>query len=265
MLLKWQNHPYHLTEQSVWPVVTSLSLFCLTSSAALYFHHFEGAYIFLLLSIYLVVSCIIFWTVDVSREGDLVGDHTSYVVKGLTLGFAMFVFTEVMFFFSLFWGYFHSALNPTIDIGAIWPPAEIDPINAYELPLLNTVLLLSSGGTLTYSHHKLIQGERIGAINGLFSTILLGFVFLICQYIEFKTASFTIVDSVYGSIFYMVTAFHGFHVIVGALMLTTCFIRMRKYCFTTQHHIGFESSTLYWHFVDVVWLIVLSSLYFWGS
>lgn len=260
-----QKHPFHLTEISVWPVVSSFIVFFLTSSTVLYFHHFQGSFYVLITSLVLLSCAIICWTNDVSKEADYVGDHTKLVVKGLSIGFTLFIVTEIWFFIGIFWGYFHSSLNPSVELGAIWPPAFIEPINAYELPLLNTVILLSSGGTLTFAHHKLISGERVGVINGMILTIFLGFIFLICQFIEYKTASFTIVDSVYGNCFYLTTGFHGFHVIIGGLFLVICLFRMYNYKITGTHHVGLNSGILYWHLVDVVWLFVLTFLYFWGS
>jgi cytochrome c oxidase subunit 3 len=193
------------------------------------------------------------------------GYHTQLVKRGITIGFILFVISEVFFFISIFWGYFHSALAPTVELGSLWPPKGIEALNPWEIPLLNTVILLSSGATVTWAHYALIEGDRSSSIKALILTIILAILFTGLQGYEYYNASFTIADGIYGSCFYFGTGFHGLHVIVGTTFLIVCFIRLINYHFTDTHHIGFESAILYWHFVDIVWLFLFISIYWWGS
>ena len=147
------------------------------------------------------------------------GNHTNAVQKGLNLGVGLFIISEVFFFLAIFWAYFHSAISPSVELGAQWPPLGIQAVNPFELPLLNTVILLSSGVTITYAHHSLIQGNRKGALYGTVLSILLAVIFTLLQGVEYSVSSFTISDSVYGSCFYFGTGFHGIHVIIGTAFL----------------------------------------------
>lgn len=261
----FQGHPFHLVSPSPWPVFCSISLLMLTCSAALTFHNFQYAGYLLSLALILLISSMSLWFRDVISEGTYLGDHTLAVQKGLNMGVALFIVSEVLFFLAIFWAYFHSALSPTVELGAQWPPMGIEAINAFELPLLNTVILLSSGVTITYSHHSLIQGNRNGALYGAVFTIILAFVFTAFQGIEYSVSSFTISDGAFGSCFYFGTGFHGLHVIIGTIFLAVGFWRLLAYQLTENHHLGLESGILYWHFVDVVWLFLFLSVYYWGS
>ena len=212
-----------------------------------------------------ILGTMIFWFRDIIAEGTYQGCHTFAVQKGLTIGVALFIVSEVFFFLSIFWAFFHSSLAPTVELGGHWPPKGIEAINAFELQLLNTVLLLSLGATVTYAHHSLIQGNRKETINGLIFTIILAMIFTGLQGFEYYTAPFTISDGAFGSTFYFATGFHGLHVIIGTLFIATMFWRIVASQLTDHHHVGFESSILYWHFVDVVWLFLYCAVYWWGS
>jgi len=262
---QYQAHPFHLVEPSPWPLLTSFALLVLTTSAVMWFQGFPNAEVLLAIGFTLVVGAMTLWFRDVITEGTLLGDHTFAVQNGLTLGFALFVISEVFFFLSVFWAYFHSALAPTVELGAVWPPKGIEALDPYAIPLLNTALLLSSGATITYAHHSVIYGERYGAIAGTLATIVLAVIFTGFQMVEYYDANFTIADGVYGSTFFFATGFHGVHVIVGSLFLTVGLFRIINYHLTDHHHIGYESAILYWHFVDVVWLLLYVSIYWWGS
>jgi cytochrome c oxidase subunit 3 len=163
------------------------------------------------------------------------------------MGVALFIVSEVFAFVSVFWAFFHSSLAPTIELGSQWPPVGIEAVSAFELPLLNTILLLSSGATVTYSHHALIQGNRRAAINGLILTIVLALAFTACQGIEYYNTSFSMSDSVYGTVFFASTGLHGMHVLVGSLFLLVGLFRLINYHLTDSHHLGYESAILYWH------------------
>jgi cytochrome c oxidase subunit 3 len=261
----FQNHPFHLVSPSPWPLYTSISLFNLAGTAALSMHSFSNAYIVFYISLLLVVSSMSFWFRDIISEGTYLGNHTLAVQKGLNFGVILFIVSEGCFFVAIFWAFFHSALTPTIELGAQWPPIGIEPVNPFELPLLNTVLLLSSGATVTYAHHSLIQGKRSGALYGSIATILLAVVFTIFQGVEYTVSSFTISDGAFGTCFFFGTGFHGIHVMVGTAFLAVALWRIYAYHLTDNHHLGFEGGILYWHFVDVVWLFLYVSVYYWGS
>jgi cytochrome c oxidase subunit 3 len=207
----------------------------------------------------------VLWFRDVIIEGTFLGDHTFVVQKGITMGVRLFILSEVFFFLSIFWAFFHSSLSPAIELGSQWPPVGIPTINPFELPLLNTILLLSSGATITYAHHSLIEGNRRGAILGTLLTLILATLFTICQGIEYYNAGFTIADGIYGSTFFFSTGFHGIHVIIGTAFIAVGFFRLLSYHLTDHHHLGYEGSILYWHFVDVVWLFLFVAVYWWGS
>jgi len=261
----FQGHPFHLVSPSPWPLFTCISLLTLTTSAVSNMHGFEASGLWLPATLVLLIASMSFWFRDVISEGTYLGNHTLAVQKGLNMGVAMFIISEALFFLAIFWAYFHSALSPTVELGASWPPIGIEAINAFELPLLNTVLLLASGVTVTYAHHCLIQGDRNGALYGGLFTTILAVIFTVFQGVEYAVSSFTISDGAFGSCFYFGTGFHGLHVIIGTMFLAVGFWRLFAYHLTENHHLGFEAGILYWHFVDVVWLFLFLSVYYWGS
>ena len=262
---KFQAHPFHLVSPSPWPLNTSFCLLATTFSAVLSFQGFEKGVNLLFVSLISVIYCMSLWFRDVISEGTYIGNHTLAVQRGLSMGVGLFIVSEALFFLAIFWAFFHSALSPTIELGAKWPPMGIQAINPFELPLLNTIILLSSGVTVTYAHHSLIQGNRSGALYGLIYTIILAIIFTLFQGIEYTVSSFTISDGTYTSCFYFGTGFHGLHVMVGTAFLAVGLWRVLAYHLTENHHLGFESAILYWHFVDVVWLFLYISVYYWGS
>lgn len=261
----FQSHPFHLVSPSPWPILTSISLLTLTTSGVLTMHGVPHANFPLFFAFTLLISSMFFWFRDVISEGTYLGNHTLAVQRGLNTGVALFIASEGLFFLAIFWAYFHSALSPTAELGGNWPPVGIESINAFELPLLNTALLLASGVTITYSHHSLIQGNRNGALFGGIFTNILAIVFTGFQGVEYTVSSFTLTDSVFGSCFYFGTGFHGLHVIIGTIFLGVGCWRLFAYHLTDNHHLGLEAGILYWHFVDVVWLFLFLSIYYWGS
>ena len=269
MLLKtrnyFQDHPYHLVSPSPWPLYSSMSLLSLTTSAVLYFHGFSYGGYNVLFSITVLVLSMSFWFRDIIAEGTYRGNHTLAVQRGLNLGVGLFIVSEALFFLAIFWTFFHSALSPTVELGASWPPMGIEAIDPFELPLINTVILLSSGFTVTYAHHFLLNVKRGDSLYGLVFTILLAVIFTALQAVEYSVSSFTISDGVFGSCFYFGTGFHGIHVIIGTIFLAVGLWRNMAYHITNDHHLGLEAGILYWHFVDIVWLFLFISIYYWGS
>jgi cytochrome c oxidase subunit 3 len=261
----FQDHPFHLVSPSPWPILTGLSLLNLTTSFALFMHNFYNSYILTIISLLLLISAMSFWFRDIISEGTYLGDHTLAVQRGIYLGVILFITSEALFFLGIFWAFFHSALTPTVELGAQWPPLGIEPVNPFELPLLNTVILLSSGATITYAHHSFIARGRTGAIYGSIVTVLLAVIFTGFQGLEYHVSSFTISDGAFGTCFFFGTGFHGFHVIIGTIFLSVALWRIIDYQLTDQHHSGLEGGILYWHFVDVVWLFLYVSIYYWGS
>ena len=261
----FQAHPFHLVSPSPWPIYTCISLLTLTTTGVLTMHGFIYAKYFVCLALFILISSMSLWFRDVISEATYIGNHTLAVQKGLNMGVALFIVSEALFFLAIFWAFFHSALSPTIEMGAHWPPMGIDAVNPFELPLLNTVILLSSGVTVTYAHHSLIQGNRNGALYGLIYTVILAIVFTAFQWTEYSVSSFTISDGTFGSCFYFGTGFHGLHVMIGTAFIAVGLWRVLAYHSTDNHHLGLESSILYWHFVDVVWLFLFISIYYWGS
>nr|ABQ11848.1 cytochrome c oxidase subunit 3 [Sympagella nux] len=256
-------HPYHLVEASPWPIIGGCGALFLTSGSVLYFHYTHTT--ILLIGSLIIIIIMITWWRDVIRESSFQGLHTIKVQTGIKEGMILFISSEVLFFFSFFWAFFHSSLSPAIEIGTHWPPSGIEVLDPIAIPLLNTITLLSSGITITWTHHSLITSKKNNATISLTWTIILGIFFTLLQILEYLNSSFTISDSIYGSTFFVATGFHGAHVIIGTTFLIICRIRLNYNHFTTQHHIGFETSAWYWHFVDVVWLFLYTCIYWWGS
>ena len=261
----FQAHPFHLVSPSPWPILTCISMLSLTTSGVSTMHSFYYSQNIFFIALLSVVYSMSLWFRDVISEGTYLGNHTLAVQRGLNMGVALFIVSEALFFLCIFWTFFHSALSPPVEMGAQWPPKGIDSINPFELPLLNSILLLASGFSVTYAHHCVIQGYRSGALYGLLLTVILALAFTVFQGVEYTVSSFTLSDSTFGSCFYFGTGFHGLHVIIGTAFIGVGLWRLLAYHFTENHHLGLESSILYWHFVDVVWLFLFISVYYWGS
>lgn len=257
------HHAYHLVNISPWPLTGSIRAIILTTGLVKWFHQFNIDLFFL--GFIATLLTIVQWWRDVVREGTYQGLHTVRVVRGLRWGIILFITSEVLFFFRFFWAFFHSSLSPTVEVGIIWPPLGIQPFNPFQIPLLNTTILLSSGATVTWAHHAIIESKHSEALQRLGLTIILGFYFTFLQAFEYFEASFTIADSVYGSTFFVATGFHGLHVIIGSIFLLVCWYRLYKCHFSCNHHFGFEAAAWYWHFVDVVWLFLYVCIYWWGG
>lgn len=230
-------------------------------------HSFAKGDFFLSLGSILFLISMGLWWRDVIREATFEGHHTKAVKTGLRYGMLLFILSEVMFFVSIFWAFFHSSLSPVIEIGSVWPPEKMKHLvfDSTRIPLLNTLILLLSGATLTWAHHAILASNRSNALVSLFLTIALACLFTSIQGYEYLNAPFSISDGIYGSVFYLGTGFHGFHVLIGTLFLMVCLYRLYNNHFTARSHIGFETAAWYWHFVDVVWLFLYISIYCWGG
>ena len=279
-----KHHDYHLVEPSPWPLTGSISAFVLAVGAIMWFH--DGPPWVALAGALGVLATMAFWWRDVIREAHS-GDHTPVVQLHLRYGMILFIASEVMFFVAWFWAFFDAALFPaavhnlgdTNNVigmvernaltGGHWPPKPSEAFqktfNPWELPLVNTLILLTSGTTVTWAHHSLLRGNRKGLIWGLVLTILLGIAFTTLQAYEYAHAGFKFAGHIYGATFFMATGFHGAHVIIGTIFLTVMLFRALKGHFTPKQHFGFEAAAWYWHFVDVVWLFLFGAIYIWGS
>uniref|UniRef100_A0AAU6PC19 Cytochrome c oxidase subunit 3 n=1 Tax=Funkikonia zheana TaxID=3133676 RepID=A0AAU6PC19_9HEMI len=258
-----KNHPFHLVDMSPWPLIGSVGVLTLTSGSVNFFVN-SNFYLFFV-GISIVLLTMFQWWRDVVRESTYMGCHTSYVVVMMKFGMILFIVSEVMFFLSFFWGFFHSSLCPSVEIGLQWPPVGIKVFNPMNIPMLNTIVLLSSGMTMTWAHNSLLLGSFFDMVFGLIFTVILGFYFSLLQLYEYIECSFCISDSVYGSLFFISTGFHGLHVIIGTIFILVIFLRSLFFHFSSFHHVGFEASSWYWHFVDLVWLFLYLSVYWWGS
>jgi len=265
-----KNHDYHLVNPSPWPIVGSVATFVLAVGGIAWMHHWTPWIFFIGLAG--VLYTMFAWWSDVIAESRA-GDHTPVVQMHMRYGMLLFIASEVMFFVAWFWAYFdnffrHDDLEQfgrVAATGGVWPPTGVELFDPFHLPLFNTLLLLTSGTTVTWAHHALLHGDRKGLKWGLILTICLGILFSCVQILEYSEAAFAFSGNMYGATFFMATGFHGFHVFIGTIFLIVCLIRAQRGDFTPQKHLGFEFAAWYWHFVDVVWLFLFASIYVWGS
>ncbi len=259
------NHDYHLVDPSPWPLVGSMAALALTGGCVMWMHEMTGGLWLMVIGGLAVAYTMYGWWRDVVNEGEFGGFHKPVVQIGLRYGMALFIASEVMFFVAWFWAFFNASLFPTEAMGNVWPPEGIETFDPWHLPLINTLILLTSGATVTWAHHALREGNRSGLVWGLVLTIALGLTFTAVQAYEYGHAAFTFDGGIYGSTFYMATGFHGAHVIIGTIFLIVCLVRAVKGHYKPDHHFGFEAAAWYWHFVDVVWLFLFFCIYIWGS
>ncbi len=272
-----KQHDYHLVDPSPWPFIGSVSAIVMAIGLIMTMKGMPvaglkaGPYILgagLIGVLYVMTA----WWTDVVKEANR-GDHTRVVQLHHRYGMIMFIASEVMFFVAWFWAYFDVSLFPGDAIqqarqqatGGVWPPKGIETFDPWHLPLLNTLILLTSGTTVTWAHHALLQDDREGVKQALWLTVALGVLFTICQIYEYSHASFGFSGNIYGATFFMATGFHGFHVVIGTIFLAVCLYRVYLGHFTPQQHLGFEFAAWYWHFVDVVWLFLFAAIYVWGA
>nr|WIM51131.1 cytochrome c oxidase subunit III [Extensus latus] len=257
------NHPFHLVNNSPWPLVGSIGLMTTTSGLILWFHMFDMK--LFSMGMMIIILTMIQWWRDVIRESTFQGLHTKKVIISMKWGMILFITSEVLFFSSFFWAFFHSSLSPNIEIGLQWPPLGVKPFNPMNIPMLNTMILLCSGISMTWAHNAILMKNYSQTMQSMFITIILGLYFSMLQMYEYIESPFCISDSIYGSTFFMSTGFHGLHVIIGTIFIIVSFLRVKNLHFSSEHHVGFETAAWYWHFVDVVWLFLYMMVYWWGN
>ncbi|MEM6812157.1 MAG: cytochrome c oxidase subunit 3 [Pseudomonadota bacterium] len=271
-------HPYHIVRPSIWPLASSFAGMFLAIGAVLFMHDVKiGDYPIgipsLIFGILSILVCMFFWWKDVIYEAYVEKIHTPIAQIGLRYGMLLFIASEVMFFVAFFWAFFDASLyaDEAVQVsrvehtGGQWPPPQIEVINALDLPLMMTMILLLSGSAVTWAHHAILEGHKEDFVKALGVTVGLGVFFLCFQIYEYTHVTFGFTEGIYPSVFYMATGFHGFHVFVGTVFLAVCWIRAAKGHFTKDNHFGFEAAAWYWHFVDVVWLFLFIAVYWWGS
>ena len=267
------NHPYHLVNPSPWPIIGAGAALILAVGALMFMHEIKGGPAVLGIGTIMTLVTMAVWWKDVISEGEHQGHHTTTVQLGLRYGMVLFIVSEIMFFLAWFWAFFDASLfsgeviqeSRVAFTGGHWPPDGVEVFNPWHLPLLNTIILLTSGTTVTWAHHALRENKRGGLIWGLVLTVALGLAFTGIQAYEYAHAGFGFTDGIYSSTFFMATGFHGAHVIIGSVFLMVCLGRSIVGHFKPGQHFGFEAAAWYWHFVDVVWLFLFFSIYWWGG
>ena len=275
------EHDYHLVNPSPWPLIGSFALTTLAIGAVIFMKGLFGlpkGFPWVMVAGFAGVAWVMIgWWREVIKEGRQ-GDHTPVVSIGLKYGMILFIASEVMFFGAWFWSFFEFAIFSDIRVGATydatnpvyadglsrfaeWPPVGVETFDPFHLPLMNTLILLLSGTTVTAAHHALQHNKMDNAKLMLFLTIVLGIGFTGLQVLEYSHAQFTFDGTLYGSAFFMATGFHGAHVVIGTIFLAVCLLRMYAGNLTAKKHLGFEFAAWYWHFVDVVWLFLFAFVY----
>jgi len=263
--------PYHLVKPSVWPLLGALAAGLMMGGAVMFMHKTKIGSLDLgwgwpVIGLVGVLAIMAVWWRDVIREATFEKLHSPIVKIGLRYGMALFIASEVMFFSAFFWAYYSAALYPPAIFGGVWPPNNItETVDPFDMPFMMTLILLLSGTTVTWAHHAIVHGDKKGLVQGLACTVALGFSFSLCQAYEYAHAEFGLKSGIFGSTFFMATGFHGLHVIIGTIFLAVCLWRSNRGDFTKDSHFGLEAAAWYWHFVDVVWLFLFISVYWYGS
>nr|YP_010350287.1 cytochrome c oxidase subunit III [Pyemotes zhonghuajia]UOK09671.1 cytochrome c oxidase subunit 3 [Pyemotes zhonghuajia] len=249
---------------SPWPIILSMSILSSAITFISMIHSKLNIYMFILIILMILMPSLLWWR-DEIRESTYQGNHSNNMMNLLKKSMIMFITSEIMFFLSFFWAYFHCEISPNIEIGNSWPPIGIKTFNPFSIPLLNSIILLSSGSTVTLAHHLFLNKNISKSFYMINFTILLGMVFSMFQWIEYNNSSFNISDSIYSSTFFITTGFHGIHVIIGSMMLMSNSIRLYNFHMSKNHAINLDLAIWYWHFVDVVWLFLFISIYWYGK
>nr|YP_006665901.1 cytochrome c oxidase subunit III [Mengenilla moldrzyki]AFC35464.1 cytochrome c oxidase subunit III [Mengenilla moldrzyki] len=262
MMMK-QYQPFYILSYSPWPIIISMNLIGMFINFINWLN-LKNPFLLMFSSMILFLISILWWR-DIIRESSFMGNHTFKIYIMLKWSMILFIISEVFFFISFFWNFFNNSIIPNYEFMNFWPPKSILPFNFLEIPLLNTIILLTSGIFITWSHYALINKNHFNMIISLTMTVILGMYFTMLQIFEYFQAKFNFFDSIYGSSFFIATGFHGVHVIIGSLFLLSTLIRQSFFFMSSSHHFNFEAASWYWHFVDVIWLFLYLSIYWWGS
>ena len=277
-----QTARYFIPDPSRWPIFGSIALLCMAFGTAGWINGVSSGKYLLIVGFCILFYMMFGWFGAVARESES-GKYNKQVDKSFRWGMSWFIFSEVMFFAAFFGALFYMRVLSVPDLGSLdskliwpnfnpqWPTAGpglgevFTPMGAWGIPALNTLILLSSGVTVTIAHWGLLENNRSKLIWGLVATVALGITFLGFQAYEYGHAyselNLRLASGAYGATFYMLTGFHGFHVTVGTIMLIVILGRSMAGHFTAEHHFGFEGVAWYWHFVDVVWLLLFVLVY----
>nr|DBA43837.1 TPA_asm: COX3 [Bombus trifasciatus] len=254
-----KNFPFHMVTISPWPIIVSLNIMNLMLSIILWIY--LNNLLWMIINFMNIMMSTSMWFRDIIRESTFQGMHSFYIMSMLKFSMIMFIISELFFFISFFWAFFHNSISPSIEINIMWPPKMIKFFNPFEIPMLNSITLIFSGLTVTLSHYNMLNNDFKSSISDLSFTIFLGFYFNYMQIFEYQNSYFCINDSIFGSIFFISTGFHGIHVLIGTLMLFSSLMRMKFFHFSQIHHFNFEFAIWYWHFVDVIWLFIFMFYY----
>lgn len=272
----YKDHEFHLVNPSIWPLATSATLFVTVTGGVFAMHKHNFGKAAFAIGLALLIYSAFSWWKDVIKEGKIDHAHTMPVKKGLRFGMLLFILSEIMFFFAFFFSFFHTSIFPVDIFGdnflpikqGMFPPEGTKTLDAWDVPFINTLILLLSGTTVTWAHHALLEGNNKDVVKGLLFTVILGVIFTAFQAYEYHHAlehNFGFADNSYSSNFYMATGFHGFHVLIGTIFLAVCLFRALKGGFNKKDHLGFEFAAWYWHFVDAVWIFLFVFVYIWGA
>nr|AKM69970.1 cytochrome oxidase subunit III [Thripsaphis sp. YW-2015] len=261
--MKKINQPYFLLNLSPWPILMSFTSFNMMISNIMMLNFKFN--LFFLMNWLTINFIAMWWRRDDIEESTFQGNHNFFIMNLIKLSMILFIISEMFLFISFFWNFLHNSLAPSIELGLNWPPKNIKFFNPILIPLLNTIILITSSFTITLAHFYLMNNKKNKSEKFLLLTIILSVYFLYLQKIEYNEATFTFSDSIFGSSFYMATGFHGLHVIIGTLFLTLNLMRMLKMHFSFLHHISFELAAWYWHFIDIIWLFLYMTFYWWNN
>nr|YP_010038643.1 cytochrome c oxidase subunit III [Eutrichosiphum pasaniae]QOY44593.1 cytochrome c oxidase subunit III [Eutrichosiphum pasaniae] len=257
------NQPYFILDLSPWPIFMSINIFN-TMISNIMMLNFKFNYL-LTMNFLIIMLIATLWWRDIIRESTFQGNHNFYIMNLIKFSMILFIISEMFLFISFFWNFLHNSLAPSIELGLNWPPKNIKFFNPILIPLLNTIILLTSSFTITLTHFYLLNNKKKKTIIFMNLTIILSIYFLMLQIIEYKEATFTFSDSIFGSSFYMATGFHGLHVLIGTIYLILNLMRLLKSHLSFIHHISFELAAWYWHFIDIIWLFLYMTFYWWNN
>nr|QJW34311.1 cytochrome c oxidase subunit III [Schoutedenia ralumensis] len=257
------NQPYFILTLSPWPILMAINIFNLMMSNIMMLNYKLNY--FLIMNILMTLMIMFLWWRDIIRESTFQGNHNYYIMNLIKFSMILFIISELFLFISFFWNFIHNSLSPSIELGLNWPPKNIKFFNPILIPMLNTIILLTSSFTITLSHFYLLNNKKKETIKFINLTILLSTYFILLQMIEYKEATFTFSDSIFGSSFFIATGFHGIHVMIGMIFLIVNFLRLMKMHLSFIHHISFELAAWYWHFVDIIWLLLYMTFYWWNN